>query len=57
MKVVDSVPGELNSEMPMLHLEPSQDVVEDPLDYNAPLYKTPVRAGVLSTTGINIPWL
>ena len=52
MKVVDSIPGEMNSELPMLHMEPNMDIVQDPLDYDAPLYKTSERAGVLSTTGI-----
>ena len=52
MKVVDSIPGEMNSELPLLHMEPQMDVVQDPADYDAPLYKTSERAGVLSTTGM-----
>ena len=50
--MVDSIPGEMNSEVPLLHMEPQMDVVQDPADYDAPLYKTSERAGVLSTTGI-----
>ena len=51
MKVVDAIPGEMNSELPLLHMEPNMDIVQDPNDYDAPLYKTSERAGVLSTTG------
>ena len=39
-------------------MEPKQNFTPDPTNYNAPLYKTGARAGVLSTTGnifINIP--
>ena len=51
MMVVDSLPGELASELPMLHLEPPKNVEAESTNYEAPLYKTATRAGVLSTTG------
>ena len=34
-----------------MHMEPKQNFTPDPTDYNAPMYKTGARAGVLSTTG------
>ncbi len=51
MVVTDSRPGEMNSRVPMLHMEPRMDYVPDDSCYHAPLYKTAARAGVLSTTG------
>ena len=38
--------------LPVAHMEPRRNHVPDPADYNAPLYKTGARAGVLSTTGM-----
>ena len=32
-------------------MEPKQNFIPDPTDYNVPMYKTGARAGVLSTTG------
>jgi dynein heavy chain len=49
--VEDSLPGIMNSVVPMMHMEPKIDYEVDPLHYNSPLYKTSARAGVLSTTG------
>uniref|UniRef100_A0A1I8GGQ9 DHC_N2 domain-containing protein n=1 Tax=Macrostomum lignano TaxID=282301 RepID=A0A1I8GGQ9_9PLAT len=37
--------------LPMLHMQPKMDFTPDPSHYISPLYKTKVRAGVLSTTG------
>lgn len=37
--------------MPVIHFKPMEDYKPDPDEYQAPLYKTSVRAGVLSTTG------
>lgn len=51
MHVVDSLPGVMNSVLPMFLMEPKMDFEPPPEDYNAPLYKTSARAGVLSTTG------
>ena len=49
---------DLSQPLPVTHMEPKQNFTPDPNNYNAPLYKTGARAGVLSTTGnifINIP--
>ena len=53
MHVVDSTPGVMNSVLPMFHMEPKMDFEAPSDDYNAPLYKTAARAGVLSTTGMS----
>ena len=52
MKLVDALPGEMSAELPMLHMEPAMDLVPDLAQYEAPLYKTALRAGTLSTTGM-----
>ena len=52
MAMADSVVGEMNSVLPMMHMEPVLDLVQDPALYKSPLYKTGLRAGVLSTTGM-----
>jgi dynein heavy chain len=39
--------------MPVIHFTPKEDIKPDPEEYQAPLYKTSVRAGVLSTTGLS----
>ena len=46
----DSELGELTSRLPALWLKPCMEV-DVGNRYEAPLYKTPVRAGVFSTTG------
>eukprot|EP01084_Bolivina_argentea_P006694 12680_1 len=44
--------GELYYKMPIIHFIPSNShVLDEDKCYNCPLYKTSVRAGVLSTTG------
>ncbi|VDN33230.1 unnamed protein product [Dibothriocephalus latus] len=43
--------GELLVPLPIVHMKPEMDFKPDPGKYIAPLYKTSVRAGVLSTTG------
>ncbi|XP_041356323.1 dynein heavy chain 6, axonemal-like isoform X2 [Gigantopelta aegis] len=47
----DSMVGEMNSVLPMMHMEPQMDYKPSEDDYTCPLYKTAARAGVLSTTG------
>jgi dynein heavy chain len=49
--LADSAIGELFSPVPVLHFIPAENVVTNADDYDCPLYKTNVRAGVLSTTG------
>lgn len=49
--LTDALPGHMNSSLPVLHMEPVMDYEADETDYQAPLYKTAARAGVLSTTG------
>jgi len=48
-EVTDSRPGEVNSAMPVIHFVPTKDYKPNPAEYSAPMYKTSVRAGVLST--------
>ena len=43
--------GEINSPLPAVKLEPVTYTPKEEGNYIAPLYKTSVRAGVLSTTG------
>ena len=42
--------GEMMSQMPVIHVMPLQDYVEPAEDYQCPLYKTNIRAGILNTT-------
>ncbi len=51
MVVADSHLGEMDTPLPMLHVEPQMDYEPDPQLYKSPLYKTSLRAGTLSTTG------
>lgn len=37
--------------MPLIWFKPQEDYKPDPEEYSCPIYKTSVRAGVLSTTG------
>ncbi|XP_013408536.1 dynein heavy chain 6, axonemal [Lingula anatina] len=53
MRVESSLQGVMNEPLVMLHMKPMMDFVPDPADYIAPLYKTGLRAGVLSTTGMS----
>ncbi|XP_065911794.1 dynein axonemal heavy chain 6-like [Dysidea avara] len=51
MTITDSLPGEMNPPLPVMHMEPFRNLTPNPQDYKSPLYKTGARAGVLSTTG------
>jgi dynein heavy chain len=48
---VDSLVGEMNPRLPMLHMKPQRGYTPNPKDYISPLYRTSARAGTLSTTG------
>jgi len=54
----ESEPGIMQSSLPVVHFIPIQNYVPppllapaDPKEYQCPLYKTSIRAGILSTTG------
>ena len=49
--IADQYPAKMVETMPVIHFKPMEDYKPDPEEYQAPLYKTSVRAGVLSTTG------
>lgn len=49
--ITDATNGKMIETMPMIHFTPKEDFKIDPEDYASPLYKTSLRAGVLSTTG------
>jgi len=49
--IADSRHKVMNDTMPVIHFVPTENYTRDKADYEAPLYKTSVRAGVLSTTG------
>ena len=46
-------PGELFSRLPHIHFEPTAELVDAREKYTCPVYKTTVRAGELSTTGLS----
>jgi len=47
----DSKHKEMFDTLPVFHFIPTQDFERNKADYECPLYKTAVRAGVLTTTG------
>jgi len=47
----DSKHKEMYDTLPVVHFVPTQDFERNKADYECPLYKTAVRAGVLTTTG------
>jgi dynein heavy chain len=49
--VSNSKLGELFPPVPIIHFKPTENHVADESHYACPVYKTSVRAGVLSTTG------
>ncbi|XP_070535810.1 dynein axonemal heavy chain 6-like isoform X2 [Ptychodera flava] len=51
MLLADAFKGEMNPPLPIMHMEPMMNFTKEESAYNCPLYKTGLRAGVLSTTG------
>ncbi|KAK9295362.1 hypothetical protein QLX08_010308 [Tetragonisca angustula] len=52
MCLVDANIGEMHPSLPVLHIHPVLELPKDEIErYVCPLYRTAVRAGVLSTTG------
>lgn len=49
--IADQMPGILYGKAPVFWFDPVPDYKPDPEEYSCPVYKTSVRAGVLSTTG------
>jgi dynein heavy chain len=49
--IADQLPAKMAETMPVLWFKPQEDYKPDPEEYQAPCYKTSVRAGTLSTTG------
>lgn len=53
LQLEDLRPRELFSSLPVIHFLPVAHYKRDPTQYEAPVYKTSTRAGMLSTTGIS----
>ena len=51
MKLVDSDPGIMFTQAPLILFIPTEGYTPDSHDYSMPVYKTTERAGTLSTTG------
>eukprot|EP00049_Salpingoeca_infusionum_P016632 m.342064 g.342064 ORF g.342064 m.342064 type:complete len:4133 (+) comp16119_c0_seq2:317-12715(+) len=49
--LADSLPGQMQGTLPVLHMLPAPKFVPPSTHYISPVYKTSARAGVLSTTG------
>ena len=49
--IADQHPSEMYNKMPLIWFKPMEDYKPDPEEYSCPIYKTSVRAGMLSTTG------
>jgi len=49
--LADQAPGVMYANLPVIHFVPVADYVQPGGTYGCPVYKTSVRAGVLSTTG------
>lgn len=51
--VVESEPGRMYDLLPVIHFKPAEGHKQAPGTYCCPVYKTAVRKGVLSTTGMS----
>lgn len=51
--IVESKPGEMYDLLPAIHFKPAVGHKQAPHTYACPVYKTAVRKGVLSTTGMS----
>jgi dynein heavy chain len=51
--IVDSRPGRMYELLPVIHFKPAVGHKQAPNTYACPVYKTAVRKGVLSTTGMS----
>lgn len=51
--VVESTPGIMYDLLPAIHFKPAVNHKQAPSTYACPVYKTAVRKGVLSTTGMS----
>ena len=49
----DSLPGRMYDLLPTIHFKPAVSHKQPPGTYACPVYKTAVRKGVLSTTGLS----
>lgn len=52
-QVIDSRPGQMFDLLPPIHFQPAVNHKQAPQTYACPVYKTAVRKGVLSTTGMS----
>ena len=52
-RMTDSTPGKMYDLLPAIHFKPSVNQKQAPNTYACPVYKTAVRKGVLSTTGMS----
>lgn len=51
--LADSLPGRMYDLLPAIHFKPAVGHKQAPSTYECPVYKTAVRKGVLSTTGMS----
>jgi dynein heavy chain len=51
--IVESRPGKMYDLLPAIHFKPAVNHKQAPSTYACPVYKTAVRKGVLSTTGMS----
>ena len=51
--ITDQFPTIMYDRLPVIWFKPMEDYKRDPEEYQAPLYKTSERRGILSTTGLS----